>query len=75
MRILSCSPKGSTLGVLMPTLFRQIWSREGDQYWVGSSTHGDSLLSLQRVVLSFDFPFYGHPLRQITIATGGKEKQ
>ncbi|XP_059989901.1 plexin domain-containing protein 1 isoform X3 [Lagenorhynchus albirostris] len=24
-----------------------------------------------RVVLSFDFPFYGHPLRQITIATGG----
>lgn len=27
---------------------------------------------LQRVVLSFDFPFYGHPLRQITIATGGK---
>lgn len=27
---------------------------------------------LQRVVLSFDFPFYGHLLRQITIATGGK---
>ncbi|KAM3923794.1 plexin domain-containing protein 1 [Leptodactylus fuscus] len=24
-----------------------------------------------RVVLSFDFPFYGHPLRHITIATGG----
>lgn len=24
-----------------------------------------------RVVLSFDFPFYGHPLRYITIATGG----
>nr|XP_003466957.1 plexin domain-containing protein 1 [Cavia porcellus] len=24
-----------------------------------------------RVVLSFDFPFYGHPLRQVTIATGG----
>ncbi|KAL4659281.1 plexin domain-containing protein 1 [Arapaima gigas] len=24
-----------------------------------------------RVVLSFDFPFYGHYLRQITIATGG----
>lgn len=75
MRVLSWSPQGPTLGVLMPALFRQIWSREGDQYWAGSSTHGDSLLSLQRVVLSFDFPFYGHPLRQITIATGGKEKQ
>uniref|UniRef100_A0A8C0JCZ8 Plexin domain containing 1 n=1 Tax=Chelonoidis abingdonii TaxID=106734 RepID=A0A8C0JCZ8_CHEAB len=24
-----------------------------------------------RVILSFDFPFYGHHLRQITIATGG----
>lgn len=29
------------------------------------------MLSLQRVALSFDFPFYGHYLRQITIATGG----
>lgn len=28
-------------------------------------------LSLQRVALTFDFPFYGHYLRQITIATGG----
>lgn len=28
-------------------------------------------LSLQRVALSFDFPFYGRYLRQITIATGG----
>ncbi|XP_077020671.1 plexin domain-containing protein 1 isoform X2 [Tamandua tetradactyla] len=32
-----------------------------------SSTHRQA----SRVVLSFDFPFYGHPLRQITIATGG----
>lgn len=63
-----------TLDMLVSTLFRQVWSREGDQRSAGSSTHGDSLLSLQRVVLSFDFPFYGHPLRQITIATGGKEK-
>lgn len=30
-----------------------------------------NLLFLQRVALSFDFPFYGHYLRQITIATGG----
>lgn len=28
--------------------------------------------SLQRVNLSFDFPFYGHFLREITVATGGK---
>lgn len=26
----------------------------------------------QRVNLSFDFPFYGHLLREITVATGGK---
>ena len=26
----------------------------------------------QRVALSFDFPFYGHHLRQIIIATGGE---
>ncbi|XP_004707164.1 plexin domain-containing protein 1 [Echinops telfairi] len=32
-----------------------------------SSTHRQA----SRVVLSFDFPFYGHPLRQVTIATGG----
>nr|XP_034363948.1 plexin domain-containing protein 1 isoform X1 [Arvicanthis niloticus] len=32
-----------------------------------SSSHRQA----SRVVLSFDFPFYGHLLRQITIATGG----
>ncbi|XP_074835301.1 plexin domain-containing protein 1 isoform X2 [Carettochelys insculpta] len=32
-----------------------------------SNTHRQA----SRVILSFDFPFYGHPLRQITIATGG----
>lgn len=26
----------------------------------------------QRVNLSFDFPFYGHTLREVTVATGGK---
>lgn len=26
----------------------------------------------QRVALSFDFPFYGHYLRQIIVATGGE---
>lgn len=34
---------------------------------------GLTCLSLpQRVALSFDFPFYGHYLRQIIIATGGE---
>ncbi|XP_006275049.2 plexin domain-containing protein 1 [Alligator mississippiensis] len=32
-----------------------------------SNTHRQA----SRVILSFDFPFYGHLLRQITIATGG----
>ncbi|XP_030631634.1 plexin domain-containing protein 1 [Chanos chanos] len=32
-----------------------------------SNTHRQA----SRVPLSFDFPFYGHPVRQITIATGG----
>ncbi|XP_068118836.1 plexin domain-containing protein 1 isoform X3 [Hyperolius riggenbachi] len=32
-----------------------------------SNTHRQAA----RVLLSFDFPFYGHPLRFITIATGG----
>lgn len=38
-------------------------------------THSCGLTSLslpQRVALSFDFPFYGHYLRQIIIATGGE---
>lgn len=30
------------------------------------------VILLQRVILSFDFPFYGHYLRQVTIATGGE---
>ncbi|XP_056405114.1 plexin domain-containing protein 1 [Hyla sarda] len=34
-----------------------------------SSAHRQA--SLQRVDLSFNFPFYGHHLRQITITTGG----
>ncbi|KAJ7313732.1 hypothetical protein JRQ81_005380 [Phrynocephalus forsythii] len=32
-----------------------------------SNTHRQA----SRVMLSFDFPFYGHHLRQVTIATGG----
>ncbi|XP_017600182.1 PREDICTED: plexin domain-containing protein 1 [Corvus brachyrhynchos] len=33
-----------------------------------SNTHRQA----SRIVLSFDFPFYGHLLRQVTIATGGE---
>ncbi|MEQ2168076.1 hypothetical protein GOODEAATRI_010775 [Goodea atripinnis] len=33
-----------------------------------SNTHRQAA----RVNLSFDFPFYGHLLREITVATGGK---
>lgn len=29
-------------------------------------------LCFQRVNLSFDFPFYGHLLKEITVATGGE---
>ncbi|TKS79614.1 Plexin domain-containing protein 2 [Collichthys lucidus] len=32
-----------------------------------SSTHRQA----ERVTLSFDFPFYGHKLREVTVATGG----
>ncbi|KAK2511531.1 hypothetical protein Q9233_016848 [Columba guinea] len=32
-----------------------------------SNTHRQA----SRIILSFDFPFYGHLLRQVTIATGG----
>ncbi|XP_039679668.1 plexin domain-containing protein 1-like isoform X3 [Perca fluviatilis] len=35
------------------------------------NTLPDNMTRVVRVALSFDFPFYGHYLRQITIATGG----
>lgn len=31
-----------------------------------------AFLCFQRVNLSFDFPFYGHALKEVTVATGGK---
>lgn len=31
-----------------------------------------SFCCLQRVNLSFDFPFYGHMLREVTVTTGGQ---
>ncbi|XP_063815780.1 plexin domain-containing protein 1 [Pseudophryne corroboree] len=55
---------------------------QGQDLWVNLLQEKDkkarvhSILSnahrqASRVVLSFDFPFYGHPVRHITIATGG----
>lgn len=63
-----CQPVvlGPALGVLAPTVYRQVWC------CMGALPVLTSTCALQRVVLSFEFPFYGHPLRQITIATGGK---
>ncbi|OCT62102.1 hypothetical protein XELAEV_18043186mg [Xenopus laevis] len=54
----------------------------GTELWVdlhrekGNKTRVHSILSnthrqASRLILSFDFPFYGHPLRQVTVATGG----
>ncbi|KAM7346509.1 plexin domain containing lethal (1) G0289 isoform 2-T2 [Cochliomyia hominivorax] len=35
--------------------------------WMLSQSHRRAMT----VVLSFDFPFYGHPVRNVTVATGG----
>ncbi|KAK6621831.1 hypothetical protein RUM44_001638 [Polyplax serrata] len=52
----------------------------GQRYWVDLDKHKDVKVSdvlskaYRRAItvkLSFDFPFYGHPIRNITIATGG----
>uniref|UniRef100_A0A4W6FI19 Plexin domain containing 1 n=1 Tax=Lates calcarifer TaxID=8187 RepID=A0A4W6FI19_LATCA len=40
-------------------------------FWQSSHAVTSMTHSYMRVALSFDFPFYGHYLRQITIATGG----
>ncbi|XP_041847756.1 plexin domain-containing protein 2-like isoform X2 [Melanotaenia boesemani] len=53
---------------------KELWvdidEMEGEQWRVLgflSSTHRQA----ERVNLSFSFPFYGHPLKEITVATGG----
>ncbi|XP_037642307.1 plexin domain-containing protein 2 isoform X1 [Sebastes umbrosus] len=53
---------------------KELWvnidEMEGDEWKVCgflSSTHRQA----ERVNLSFDFPFYGHILKEITVATGG----
>uniref|UniRef100_A0A8C9T4N2 Plexin domain containing 1 n=1 Tax=Scleropages formosus TaxID=113540 RepID=A0A8C9T4N2_SCLFO len=56
--------------------------RRTEELWVTLGTEQHNLVRVHgilsnthrqaaRVALSFDFPFYGHSLRQITIATGG----
>ncbi|XP_032934793.1 plexin domain-containing protein 1 [Catharus ustulatus] len=51
-------------------LWLELAAASGNQakiHGILSNTHRQA----SRIVLSFDFPFYGHPLRQVTIATGG----
>ncbi|CAL9692997.1 unnamed protein product [Knipowitschia caucasica] len=53
---------------------RELWVDMGDLRHGQVRVHGilsNAHKQAARVVLSFDFPFYGHFLRQITIATGG----
>ncbi|XP_040011359.1 plexin domain-containing protein 1-like isoform X2 [Xiphias gladius] len=53
---------------------RELWVDMNDARHSQVRVHGilsNSYKQAVRVALSFDFPFYGHYLRQITIATGG----
>uniref|UniRef100_A0A671W1G2 Plexin domain containing 1 n=1 Tax=Sparus aurata TaxID=8175 RepID=A0A671W1G2_SPAAU len=53
---------------------RELWVDMSDVRHGQVRVHGilsNSYKQAVRVALSFDFPFYGHYLRQITIATGG----
>ncbi|XP_069004581.1 plexin domain-containing protein 1-like [Embiotoca jacksoni] len=53
---------------------RDLWVDMSDVRHGQVRVHGilsNSYKQAVRVALSFDFPFYGHYLRQITIATGG----
>ncbi|XP_074544825.1 plexin domain-containing protein 2 [Halichoeres trimaculatus] len=54
---------GKELWVNMGEVKEEEWKAFG----VLSSTHRQA----ERVNLSFDFPFYGHMLKEITVATGG----
>ncbi|XP_041434548.1 plexin domain-containing protein 1 isoform X2 [Xenopus laevis] len=47
--------------------FQQEKGNKARVHGILSNTHRQA----SRLVLSFDFPFYGHPLRQVTVATGG----
>lgn len=62
------------------TYYNSVWTTEknaSDAYWKRlDNMNVSSLLSNSHrrattVLLSFDFPYYGYPIRNITIATGG----
>lgn len=62
------------------TYYISVWTDEknaSDEYWKRlDNMNVSSLLSNSHrrattVLLSFDFPYYGYPIRNITIATGG----
>ncbi|XP_050841476.1 plexin domain-containing protein 1-like [Serinus canaria] len=57
---------------------RGLWVELANANATGSHVRVHGILSnthrqASRIVLSFDFPFYGHLLRQVTIATGGEQ--
>ncbi|KAJ6666790.1 hypothetical protein lerEdw1_020515 [Lerista edwardsae] len=63
-----------TFGPLDPTS-RDLWVNIDRMEKDVVKIHGilsNSHRQAARVNLSFDFPFYGHFLREITVATGGK---
>ncbi|KAJ7984417.1 hypothetical protein DPEC_G00354620 [Dallia pectoralis] len=62
----SYGPRDTRMGELWVDL-RNMQLSTVKVHGILSNTHRQAA----RVALSFDFPFYGHHLRQITIATGG----
>ncbi|XP_004633748.1 plexin domain-containing protein 1 [Octodon degus] len=53
---------------------RELWVDMAEANQTQVRVHGilsNAHRQAARVVLPFEFPFYGHPLRQVTIATGG----
>ncbi|XP_055592747.1 plexin domain-containing protein 2 [Uranotaenia lowii] len=62
------------------TYYNSFWTTDkaaSDAYWIQlekmnvSSLLSNSHRRATTVLLSFDFPYYGYPIRNITIATGG----
>ncbi|KAM9845003.1 plexin domain-containing protein 2 [Aulostomus maculatus] len=53
---------------------RELWVNVGERRTDDWRTHGfltSTHRQAERVSLSFDFPFYGHMLKEVTVATGG----
>ncbi|RVE62058.1 hypothetical protein OJAV_G00176880 [Oryzias javanicus] len=50
---------------------KDLWVNVRGGQWKVLRVLSNSHRQAERVNLSFSFPFYGHPLREVTIATGG----